>query len=136
MLQLVYISTAREPLDPPQLESLLAAARRRNRLVQVTGLLLVGGNRFLQALEGPLMSVLDTFARIKADPRHFAVVELARRDIAMRDFGNWAMAYQAGGPAEKGTDLRASVAALIEPVEDRNLRALFTGFAEMHAKAA
>jgi len=135
MLQLVYISTAREPLDGGELKNLLSIARRRNRLCLVTGLLLVGGRRFLQALEGPHLAVLETYRRIRADPRHFAVVELSRRRVEMRDFGNWAMAHRDGGKESDKGDLSAVVAALIEPLEDRNLRALFTGFAELHARA-
>ncbi len=136
MLQLVYISTSREPLTDSLLDDILATSRRNNERAGVSGLLVAGGRRFLQALEGPAAAVLTTYARIAADPRHFAVVQLSCKEVAERQFGAWAMAHQAGGEVRGGGDLKATVETLIEPLQDRNLRAQFTGFAELHARAA
>jgi hypothetical protein len=137
VLQLVYISTSRQPLDAQALDEILAVSRRNNAAAGVTGLLLSGGRRFLQALEGPEGPVRATFNRIARDPRHFAIiVELNNREITNRQFGDWAMAYNAGGEAGEDTDLREVVRKLIGPLADRDLRAQFTGFAEIHARAA
>jgi hypothetical protein len=136
MFQIVYISTSREMPTAQTLDSILTSSRRNNAECGVTGLLLSGGRRFLQALEGPEAEVRATFERILADPRHFAIVQLSRREIKQRQFGDWAMAYNAGGEAGEGTDLREVVKALIGPLADRDLRAQFTGFAEIHARAA
>lgn len=136
MLQLAYISTARQPLDAVQIEAILAASRRNNGRLGLTGLLVSGGRRFLQVLEGDPAALLDTYARIIADPRHFAVVELVRRPIERREFGTWAMAHQAGGSAGEGPDLREEIDRLVTPLGDPNLRAQFTGFAALHARAA
>lgn len=135
MLQLAYISTARATIAFDQLDVILATSRRNNGRSGVTGLLVVGGRRFLQVLEGPDAEVAATFDRIKADPRHFAIVELTRHTVAARAFGDWSMGFERGGTVE-GDDLRSIVAALAEPIADRNLRAQFLGFAELHAKAA
>ena len=129
----IFIWSVREEIG---LDGILAASRRNNAKAGVTGLLLSGGRRFLQVLEGPESQVAATFARIAADPRHFAIVELSRREIKDRQFGNWAMAYDAGGEAGEGTDLREVVKTLIGPLADRNVRAQFIGFAEIHARAA
>ena len=136
MLQLVYISTARQPLVPGELEGLLQVSRRNNRAVEVTGLLVVGGRRFLQALEGPEPAVLEVLGRISADPRHFGIVELSRKRIEARAFGNWAMGYAAGAEAGADGNLDAVIARLIAPLADRNLRSLFSGFGDIHARAA
>ena len=136
MLQLVYISTSREVLDPQVLDHILTVSRRNNAAAGVTGLLLSGGRRFLQALEGPEDKVRATYERIFGDPRHFAIVELSRREIASRQFGEWAMGYNAGGEAGEENDLRGVVRKLILPLTDRHLRAQFLGFAEIHARAA
>lgn len=135
MLQIVYISTARQPASPAQLREILASSRRNNAKAGITGLLLAGGRRFLQALEGPDQEVLTTFDRIKADPRHFAVVALSIKTVQEREFGDWSMAFEEGGESE-ADDLRASVAELVSTLEDRSLRSQFTGFAELHARAA
>ncbi len=136
MLQLVYISTLREPLSDALLDAILASSRRNNDRAGVSGLLVAGGRRFLQALEGPAPAVLATYGRIAADPRHFAVVQLSCKEVAERQFGSWSMAHQAGGEARGGGNLRDSIEALIAPIGDRALRAQFTGFAEIHARAA
>lgn len=135
MLQLVYISTARGPIEDAMLDQILAASRRNNARCEVTGLLVAGGRRFLQVLEGPDQVVLTTYARIQHDARHRALVLLSTRQTARRDFGNWNMAFRTGGEAEGG-DLRGAVEALTEPLTDRTLRAQFRGFAELHDKAA
>lgn len=135
MLQLVYISTANLPVSEPVLEAILAASRRNNDKVGVTGLLVAGGRRFLQVLEGPGQAVLATYARIQTDPRHKAFVLLSCKQVEERSFGDWSMAFQAGGDPGR-TDLRETVTRLTDTLEDRTLRAHFTGFAELHAKAA
>lgn len=136
MLQVIYISTARGPVDEAALAAILDASRANNLKAGVTGLLVSGGRRFLQALEGPDRAVLDAYARIQADPRHFALVLLSCRTVEARSFGDWSMAYEGGGAVPDGADLVESVGLLVERVGDRNMRAQFTGFAEIHARAA
>lgn len=137
MIQLVYISTARAlAIDDALLQSVLSASRRNNARAGLSGLLLAGGRRFLQALEGPRAAVEATYVRIKADPRHFAFVELGNREIAAPEFGTWAMAYSQGGDPQANLVLRQAVDALTRDLPDPNVRALFTGFAELHSKAA
>ena len=135
MLQIVYISTARQPLSEAELQSVLAVSRRNNEAADITGLLISGGRRFLQALEGPEEAVTAAFDRIKADPRHFAVVVLSKKPVETREFGRWAMGYESGG-ARKAEDLKGVVEGLIAPLQDKNLRAQFIGFAEVNARAA
>jgi hypothetical protein len=129
MLQLIYTSEATSSFDDAELASVLATSRRRNRTCQVTGLLLAADGRFLQALEGPYMAVRDTFARIEADPRHRTVETIARREVPMRDFGTWSMAY----PGE-GEDLDTTAARLIALLDDPGLTALFSRFVDESAQ--
>lgn len=136
MLQLVYISTAREALDGPALDRILASSRRNNSVCGVTGLLVAGGRRFLQALEGPDDAVLETYARIQADPRHFALVRLTCGPILECGFGQWSMGFEAGGAPRAGEDLNTMVEKLVMPLRDRNLRAQFISFAALHSRAA
>ncbi len=135
MLQLAYISTSRQPVDRALLDDILAASRRNNQRCGVTGLLVSGGKRFLQVLEGPDQAVLATYARIQNDPRHFAFVSLATKPIEERAFGQWSMAFYEGHAAAEG-DLVALVEQLTANIADPNLRAQFSGFARLHTKAA
>lgn len=136
MHRILYISTARAPLSDGQMDEILATSRRNNRRVDVTGCLVVGGRRFLQVLEGPREAVEQTFVRISADPRHFAVVKLNDKPIEARSFARWAMGFECGGNASPAASLSDQVAALLAPVTDPNLRAYFVGFATSHGKAA
>lgn len=136
MLQFVYISTARAALDETMLNDILATSRRRNRVLGVSGLLLAGGRRFLQVLEGPEPAVSETFRRIGSDPRHFALVELGSKRIDGRQFGDWSMAFEAGGDASPEEGLAEAVERLVGPLSDRSLRAQLEGFAALHRRAA
>lgn len=136
MHRILYISTARVPLSDREVETILAASRRNNRRADITGLLVVGGRRFLQVLEGPEDAVKVTFARISQDDRHYAVVELSNKPIAARSFARWAMGFQRGGDVAENLTLEEQVAGLLAPVADLNLKAYFSGFARSHGKAA
>jgi hypothetical protein len=93
-LSLVYMSAATEVFDETALDGLLDDSRKRNTDAGLSGLLVFNSGRFMQLLEGPERPVLDTYARIVADPRHDEVVLLAEESIASRRFGEWAMAYR------------------------------------------
>ncbi|WP_265570904.1 BLUF domain-containing protein [Sphingomicrobium nitratireducens] len=138
MLQLLYISTARVPMDDAALTVLLGEARINNRRDEVTGLLIAAGRRFLQMLEGEAVDVERVFARIQRDPRHHALVLLSRREVEERSFGDWDMAFaRAPGGIDLGGAnaqlLPEAVAAALEGVDDRMLRAEMEGFARLHA---
>jgi hypothetical protein len=133
MIRLLYISTSRSPLVSAEIDGILRVSRRNNRAVGVTGLLVVGGRRFLQALEGPEAAVLETFERIRADPRHFAVVILSRSAIAERQFGDWSMGYQPGAALGAEASVAADVEALIAPIDNPVVHAYFHQFALQHA---
>jgi len=134
MIRLLYISTARERHSPAALESILRVSRRNNAAADVTGLLIAGGNRFLQVLEGPEASVQTTYERICLDARHRAPVILKREPIEERAFGGWAMGFQPGGSrTTPAVSVNEQAAALVEPIEDVTLRAYFDGFVRQHA---
>ncbi|WP_254784182.1 BLUF domain-containing protein [Sphingomonas sp. OK281] len=130
---MIYISTARMALSKQELDEILRVSRRNNQAVGVTGLLVVGGRRFLQVLEGPLESVMKTYDRIKADDRHFAAVILSDRKVAERSFSEWAMGYQPAGNPRAGGTVASDVAALIAPITDPIVHAYFAEFAKKHA---
>ena len=136
MLQLAYISTAKGAVDQALLDSILLVSRRNNERAGVTGLLVSGGRRFLQVLEGPDQEVLATYARIQADSRHRGFVLITCQGIDERAFGNWSMALREGGIHVQDDKLKGAVGALTAKIADPNLRAQFSGFAEIHSRAA
>ena len=133
MIRLLYISTARVRHSPTELENILRVSRRNNEAADVTGLLIAGGNRFLQVLEGPENRVQETYNRICRDPRHFAPVILKRETSESRSFGAWAMGFQPGGSVKRESNVDDEVAALVAPIDDLILKAYFEGFVHQHA---
>lgn len=75
-----------------ELQELCEQAGRNNKLVEISGILLLAGGRFLQVLEGPKEAVEDTFLRIVVDPRHENLSLISRRLTTRREFGSWDMA--------------------------------------------
>ncbi|MBN8808417.1 MAG: BLUF domain-containing protein [Sphingomonas sp.] len=130
MNRLLYISTARRLLANTELEGILRTSRVANAAVDVTGILAVGGRRFLQLLEGPADAVETVFARIQRDPRHFAIVKLSNHEIDQRQTGDWSMAFH---DVASGRDMPAIVAKLIKEIRDPALAAEFSQFAKRHA---
>jgi hypothetical protein len=134
MLQITYISTARPELEAEAIDNILAASRRNNHADGITGLLLYDGYRFLQALEGEPHRVQRAFDRIKADPRHRAVVLLSSYEVTARSFGDWSMASQRVGIAS-GNTVAELVDSLTKEVADANMQALFRSFARLRHAA-
>jgi len=130
--QLVYISTAVNGALPVDPASILSASRRNNARVRITGALWFDGKRFLQALEGEDAQVDETFRRIQADPRHRALVLLSSREIATREFGEWAMAYR--DPRAEGDDAVDRIATLTAKAAPE-VRATFESFARIRRAA-
>jgi hypothetical protein len=124
LLQIIYVSTAapNQAIDP---EAMLAKARRNNGRDDITGMLYFDGTRFMQAMEGPPEKIEATLERIKADPRHRALVLLSKRMIEAREFGDWAMA--ANTPGTSNADFFQHVEDLIANASP-NVRATIEGF--------
>ena len=122
MLQLVYISTATKDAN---CGDILRTSRQNNGRDRITGLLYADGVRFMQALEGPAEAVQAAYDRIKADPRHRAPVVLSRRDVEMREFGDWEMAERR--PGQNGDAFISRVEALTAGASP-SVRATFDGF--------
>ena len=71
--RLIYFSQqAFRPEQDAELEidALIAASIRNNKVANVSGLLLVHEGWFVQALEGPAEQVMTTYQRILNDRRH------------------------------------------------------------------
>jgi hypothetical protein len=100
--RLIYASRQRLPAADVEHEvaDLIRASIRNNRLVSVTGLLLVHGGWFIQALEGPAEAVMTTYNRICNDPRHTDSTVLEAGPTAAREFGDWNMCARSFSAAD------------------------------------
>lgn len=90
--RLIYRSTCSDKLiDNADLRALIEKSADNNRTAGITGLLLLSGDRFLQALEGPEESVNRLFGRIVRDKRHRDVRLLSFEQIGPVYFDDWSM---------------------------------------------
>ena len=76
-----------------EIESILAAARRNNPPLSVTGALVFNRGLFAQVLEGPCPSVESLFEKILRDERHGDIQVLGFGAARERLFSNWSMAF-------------------------------------------
>ncbi len=90
---IVYTSESREPATQDQLLALLRRARRNNRRLDITGLLLYRNQRFIQILEGPREAVQTIYSIIGVDPMHRSVTTLVDMPVSHRKFMEWSMAF-------------------------------------------
>lgn len=70
---------------------LVDASVRNNKDDGVTGILVVVQNVFVQALEGPVDSVRNTYARISLDRRHWDLKIVSQGPVKTRLFSDWNM---------------------------------------------
>jgi len=90
---IVYISDAIANFGEADLLKLLKQARGFNERAGITGVLMYGGGRFVQVLEGCPAAVRCLYARIEADPRHGRLEVLANGLVERRDFSGWHMSF-------------------------------------------
>ncbi|MCW2275538.1 blue light sensor protein [Rhodoblastus acidophilus] len=100
--RLVYHSSSRivgadDDVDEA-LRDILAAARRNNPRMGVTGALMFTADSFVQVIEGPRAAVERLFQTIRSDTRHDGATLLSFGPVAERAFPHWSMAF-VGGPA-------------------------------------
>lgn len=88
---LVYRSRAVRPLSDADLRTLLEEARAKNERLEITGVLLYRGERFMQVLEGEEAVVRDLYRTIRSDERHTDVETVHVGTIGQRAFPDWRM---------------------------------------------
>jgi hypothetical protein len=101
MASLTYRSEAASAPSAPELQSLVAAARGRNRRAGITGMLLYDGGRFLQTLEGPPEAVDRLWSSIQRDPRHGDFEVLSQHIVPARLFSGWDLQLYCRNRGEK-----------------------------------
>jgi hypothetical protein len=76
---------------PIGLADIFSAARKKNALLQVTGLLSYRGGYYIQVIEGDNETIDKLFSQIKSDRRHEQVTVLLDFEITQRCFQEWNM---------------------------------------------
>ena len=110
MHQVVYVSDAAPGLASQDVFRIIEQSARNNPSADITGFLIYRGGRFLQLIEGPLMSLETLLQTLARDPRHHSLRVLSRAAIAERSFGRWRM-RRLGGDGEAAAELEAHLRA-------------------------
>jgi len=88
---LIYSSTSKADISESFIDDLLITSRNLNRRNNITGVLILRQNFFLQLLEGPEESVRECYERIKKDTRHYNVTIRGEAFTEYRNVPNWSM---------------------------------------------
>jgi hypothetical protein len=91
LVTLSYVSDAAEEFGILSLMQMVDKASRRNKALNVTGVLSFDNGRFGQILEGKPKDVEAVWELILKDSRHTNVVSLGMKKINTRRFANWSM---------------------------------------------
>jgi hypothetical protein len=94
MRQLLYVSNTVHTVTVGDLDDILAASRRNNAMLGITGLLLFIDGGFLQILEGDERAVRELYTRIATDPRHANPHLMLDREVPVRAFPEWSMGFE------------------------------------------
>ncbi len=119
MYYLIYRSEVFNQMPEDELINLLEQSRKRNKTINITGMLLHFDNKFLQLLEGEETDIKTLYADICKDSRHKNVVTLKEGATENRLFPDWSMNFKivsneefANEPAYKNINKPGSPGAL------------------------
>lgn len=87
----IYVSRVARHVRFADAEAIAQLASERNAANGLTGLLLYSPSHFVQILEGEEPEIARTFSRIGKDRRHTELRVVDARDVAEREFSDWAM---------------------------------------------
>lgn len=117
MIRLLYSSKSKSDITGQDIADILATSQKNNQLEDITGILVYGGNLFMQVLEGPELAVLKLYVKICEDERNSLnkIIYISYTDRRM--FGDWSMGTIECDPIDyqKIYDLNSSASETIEP---------------------
>lgn len=121
LTRLVYASRSTEKSAGGLAESvrtIMAQSIHNNRMADITGFLVCGGDRFLQLLEGPAGEIERVFGRIAQDPRHADVTVIDKVLAERRMFRDWNMGQHQVTAADQTLLAQAGLATFTPDVLD------------------
>jgi hypothetical protein len=118
LVRLIYVSkVVNEQFSNSDIEEILAAARKHNKVNNVTGLLCFDSHYFLQCLEGSRSKVNETYQHILVDSRHTNIQLLNYQEISERDFADWGMGYVPGSSLTQPLTIKCSGSNEFKPYD-------------------
>lgn len=104
VFHLVYISKAVDDLSYTDIREILDVSKKNNLKDQVSGLLILRDDYFLQLLEGPEKAVRECLGRILLDDRNYSLRLLIEAKSDERLMPEWSMAFHDGDITSRSTE--------------------------------
>lgn len=98
LAHLVYVSSRKTNCTAGEIEKILAACKKNNASLDITGVLLYSKSKFIQYLEGDAKELMGLYERIKGDARHEKSVVISYGPIPTKQFPSWQMAAKEVAP--------------------------------------
>jgi len=134
LVEMIYASKPSGVLNQAITEDILRVARSRNGTRDLTGLLVLNRQFFLQLIEGDREHVNQLLCKLVADPRHTDFHMISFKRIEQRSFAQWGMGFVAANALNKSVLLRNGVSSSFNPytMSEASVRELLN---EMRAEA-
>jgi hypothetical protein len=117
MIRLLYSSQATQDITEQDVADILEKSQVNNHDADITGVMIYGGELFMQVLEGPELAVLKKYVTICEDARNNLnkIIYITYTD--KRIFGEWSMGKIQCDPIayQKIFDLNARATETVEP---------------------
>ncbi len=91
LVQLIYVSDRKSTCTEKDIEKILDSSKKNNPGLGVTGVLFYNEKKFLQLVEGEYKIIMETYDKIKTDPRHERCIMLTCSPIKEKSFTSWNM---------------------------------------------
>jgi hypothetical protein len=91
IFRLTYLSKPVKPFTDADLDDIESKSVEANNARDVTGLLIVHGDRILQMIEGREKAVRELYAKIEVDSRHTITKMVSAAEDEERFLMNWSM---------------------------------------------
>ncbi|NEX20442.1 BLUF domain-containing protein [Thiorhodococcus mannitoliphagus] len=130
LTRMMYVSRVSGGVGDDELKQILESSRRKNKTLNVTGVLCGGGGHFIQVLEGEQDDLFRLYGEILNDRRHYDSVLIGVASIKQRLFGGWSMGYLSNPPEMMEVRRKELIAAWEGRLEGSELLRLMKRFLE------
>lgn len=109
LAQLIYVSNRKPSCTAQEIDNILAACKKNNPPLDITGVLLYSDTKFIQLVEGESKVIMGLYDKIKTDSRHSNAMMISYNPIKEKSFPSWHMGSRQlkGNEVDFKTDISA-----------------------------
>ncbi len=89
---IAYVSTSSK-LSNHQINELMSDSKLKNEEDGITGVLMYSDQNFFQIIEGEKKIIIELYAKIERDPRHYNLIKIFDRQIKKPSFTSFQNSY-------------------------------------------